>query len=88
MAQGAFREDLFYRLNVVAVELPPLRQRKSDIPLLVDHFLARYAEENGKAVGEVSKEALDLLTRYAYPAMCASCKISSSVRWSWLAVRW
>ena len=47
--------------------LTPLRQRKSDIPLLVDHFLARYAEENGKAIGEVSKEALDLLTRYAYP---------------------
>ena len=67
VAQGAFREDLFYRLNVVAVELPPLRQRKSDIPLLAEHFLARYAEENGKAIGEVSKEALDLLTRYAYP---------------------
>ena len=67
VAQGAFREDLFYRLNVVAVELPPLRQRKEDIPLLADHFLARYAEENGKAVGEISKEALDLLTRYAYP---------------------
>ena len=67
VAQGAFREDLFYRLNVVAVELPPLRQRKDDIPLLADHFLARYAEENGKAVGEVSKEALDILTRYAYP---------------------
>ena len=41
--------------------------RKSDIPLLADHFLARYAEENGKAIGEVSKEALELLTRYAYP---------------------
>ena len=67
VAQGAFREDLFYRLNVVAVELPPLRQRKDDIPLLADHFLARYAEENDKAVGEISKEALDLLTRYAYP---------------------
>ncbi|MDE2814480.1 MAG: sigma-54 dependent transcriptional regulator [Gemmatimonadota bacterium] len=67
VAQGAFREDLFYRLNVVAVELPPLRNRKDDIPLLVDHFLVRYAEENGKTVGEISKEALDLLTRYAYP---------------------
>ena len=67
VAQGAFREDLFYRLNVVAVELPPLRQRKDDIPLLADHFLARYAEENGKAVNEISKEALELLTRYAYP---------------------
>ena len=67
VAQGAFREDLFYRLNVVAVDLPPLRQRKGDIPLLVNHFLARYAAENDKAVGEISKEALELLTRYAYP---------------------
>ena len=67
VAQGTFREDLFYRLNVVAVDLPPLRHRKGDIPLLADHFLARYAEENAKAVGEISKEALELLTRYAYP---------------------
>jgi len=67
VAHGAFREDLFYRLNVVAVDLPPLRQRKGDIPLLVNHFLARYAVENDKAVGEISKEALELLTRYAYP---------------------
>lgn len=67
VAHGAFREDLFYRLNVVAVDLPPLRQRKGDIPLLVNHFLARYAAENDKAVGEISKEALELLTRYAYP---------------------
>lgn len=67
VAHGAFREDLFYRLNVVAVDLPPLRQRKGDIPLLVNHLLARYAAENDKAVGEISKEALELLTRYAYP---------------------
>ena len=67
VAQGTFRADLFYRLNVVAVDLPPLRHRKGDIPLLADHFLARYAEENAKAVGEISKEALELLTRYAYP---------------------
>lgn len=67
VAHGAFREDLFYRLNVVAVALPPLRQRKGDIPLLVNHFLARYAAENDKAVGEISKEALELLTRYSYP---------------------
>ena len=67
VAHGAFREDLFYRLNVVAVDLPPLRQRKGDIPLLVNHFLARYAAENDKAAGEISKEALELLTRYAYP---------------------
>ena len=67
VADGGFREDLFYRLNVVSVQLPPLRNRKQDIPILVEHFLGRYAEENDKSVGEVSKEAMDLLMRYAYP---------------------
>ena len=67
VAAEGFREDLFYRLNVVAVQLPPLRQRKRDIPVLVEHFLARYADENAKAVRKVSKEAMDLLMRYRYP---------------------
>ncbi|MEE3258336.1 MAG: sigma-54 dependent transcriptional regulator [Candidatus Latescibacterota bacterium] len=67
VAAGEFREDLFYRLNVISVQLPPLRQRKRDIPVLVEHFLARYAEENAKVVREVSKEAMDLLMRYGYP---------------------
>ena len=67
VADGEFREDLFYRLNVVSVQLPPLRSRKRDIPVLVEHFLARYADENAKDVREVSKEAMDLLMRYAYP---------------------
>ena len=67
VAAGEFREDLFYRLNVVSVQLPPLRSRKRDIPVLIEHFLARYAEENGKSVREVSKEAMDLLMRYSYP---------------------
>ncbi|HIL11092.1 MAG TPA: sigma-54-dependent Fis family transcriptional regulator, partial [Candidatus Latescibacteria bacterium] len=57
VADGEFREDLFYRLNVVSVQLPPLRSRKRDIPVLVEHFLARYAEENAKSVEGVSKEA-------------------------------
>jgi len=67
VADGGFREDLFYRLNVVSVQLPPLRSRKRDIPVLVEHFLARYAEENAKTIEGVSKEAMDLLMRYAYP---------------------
>ncbi len=62
---GQFREDLYYRLNVVGVELPPLRERREDIPLLVDHFLRRFAGE-GQA-REVSKEALDLLVKHDYP---------------------
>jgi len=56
--EGRFREDLFYRLNVITVELPPLRQRKEDIPLLVEFFLKKYAEENGRPTQRVTPEAL------------------------------
>ncbi len=62
-----FREDLFYRLNVVALNLPPLRERAEDIPLLGDHFLRKYAEENKKSVSQISPEALDLLLTYGWP---------------------
>ncbi len=64
---GGFREDLFYRLNVVTMFLPPLRERKDDIPPLIDHFIARYAGENAKEINGVSSEALDMLLKYAYP---------------------
>jgi DNA-binding NtrC family response regulator len=67
VAQGRFRADLFYRLNVIEVRLPPLRERRQDIPLLIDHFLQRFNDENGKDIGEVSKEAMDLLMRHDYP---------------------
>ncbi len=67
VSEGRFREDLFYRLNVVSVQVPPLRERRQDIPLLIDHFLQRYSAENDKQIGELSKEAMDLMMRHPYP---------------------
>jgi two-component system response regulator PilR (NtrC family) len=67
MEEGRFREDLFYRLHVISIQLPPLRERKDDIPLLAQHFLTKYGEENKKADLEVTPEALDLLTAYDWP---------------------
>ncbi len=67
IASGGFREDLFYRLNVVRLEVPPLRERRADIPLLVDHFLMGFRDELGKLARRVSDEALDLLVHYAWP---------------------
>ena len=65
--RGAFREDLFYRLNVVAVELPPLRERKGDVPALASFFLRRYASENGRSIEGFADDALSRLTSYAWP---------------------
>jgi DNA-binding NtrC family response regulator len=65
--KGTFREDLFYRLNVVAIELPPLRDRKADVPALASFFLRRYAAENGRTIDEISDDALARLTSYAWP---------------------
>jgi transcriptional regulator with GAF, ATPase, and Fis domain len=65
--EGSFREDLYYRLNVIPVRLPPLRARKEDIPLLVQHFLEKYGEENRKPHLELTPEALDLLLEYDWP---------------------
>src|SRR5271156_3850608 len=64
---GRFREDLFYRLNVITIELPPLRQRREDIPLLVDFFLKKYAEENDRPVRRITPEALRPLMSYSWP---------------------
>jgi two-component system response regulator AtoC len=62
-----FREDLFYRLNVVSIHLPPLRERSEDIPLLADHFLRKYAAENQKPLFRASPESIDILIRYRWP---------------------
>ena len=63
----SFRSDLYYRINVVRIELPPLRRRSDDIPALVDHFIERYAREIGRDAVEIDREALEVLTSYAWP---------------------
>ncbi|HEX7184840.1 MAG TPA: sigma-54 dependent transcriptional regulator [Thermoanaerobaculia bacterium] len=65
--QGQFREDLFYRLNVIVINLPPLRKRSEDIPLLAQHFLAYYARENEKRLCEISRRAMEVLLDYHWP---------------------
>ncbi len=64
---GTFREDLFYRLNIVSINIPPLRERKEDIIPLIEFFIKKYSEENHKKDIEISKEALDRLLKYNYP---------------------
>ncbi len=64
---GRFREDLYYRLNVISVSIPPLRARMEDIPILVEHFLAKFNTENRKSVARVSPEAMDRLLSYPWP---------------------
>ena len=65
--EGKFREDLFYRLNVVTITLPPLRERREDIPLLANHFFQKFSEEYKKAISHISPEALEILTQYSWP---------------------
>ncbi|WP_161629789.1 sigma 54-interacting transcriptional regulator [Desulfogranum japonicum] len=65
--EGTFREDLFYRLNVVKINLPPLRERKEDIPLLVDHFIKKYSAQQGKDIVGIVNSALGQLMQYDYP---------------------
>jgi two-component system nitrogen regulation response regulator NtrX len=65
--KGKFREDLFYRLNVIPLTAPPLRERRGDIPLLVEHFIEAFCLENNKEKKKISPEAMELLTGYAWP---------------------
>jgi DNA-binding NtrC family response regulator len=67
IVEGGFRDDLFYRLNVFPIEVPPLRQRKEDIPLLVEYFVDRYASKAGKKITAINKKSLELLQSYAWP---------------------
>ncbi|OGP68884.1 MAG: two-component system response regulator [Deltaproteobacteria bacterium RBG_16_44_11] len=65
--EGTFREDLFYRLKVVTMSLPPLRERKEDLRILINHFIDKFAKENGKNIKDLTSEARDLLLKYDYP---------------------
>src|SRR3954462_11344050 len=67
ISEGRFREDLFYRINVIPIALPPLRERREDISLLAEHFLTTYTEQMGKAITAISREAMELLVRYEWP---------------------
>ena len=67
IADGAFRSDLYYRLNVFPIKLPPLRERKEDVPLLVNYFVDRYAKRAGKKIKHIQKKALEALQEYSWP---------------------
>jgi transcriptional regulator with PAS, ATPase and Fis domain len=67
VASGGFREDLYYRLNVFPLDMPPLRARKTDIPLLVEYFIDRYARKAGKNIRRVDKKSVQLLQSYPWP---------------------
>ncbi|MBN1154969.1 sigma 54-interacting transcriptional regulator [candidate division KSB1 bacterium] len=67
MNEGHFREDLYYRLNVFSIYLPPLRERKTDILLLADHFMLKYGKKHGKSIKRISTPAIDMLMRYHWP---------------------
>jgi len=67
VARGDFRADLYYRLNVVPIRLPPLRERLDDLPLLVDYLVQRYATKTGRRFNRVTKSTLDLLRSYSWP---------------------
>jgi two-component system NtrC family response regulator len=67
LEEGRFRQDLYFRLNVVSIAIPPLRGRRSDIPLLVEHFVEKHAQRNSKKMDGVSREALDCIMRYPFP---------------------
>ncbi len=67
LADGTFREDLYYRLNVFTICVPPLRERKSDVLLLADHFVERYARHHGRSIKRISTPAIDMLMSYHWP---------------------
>ena len=88
LEEGTFREDLYYRLNVVAIDIPPLREHKEDIPALANFFLEKFARESGKPVrGHHAPSDASFGWIFTGPATCASCKISSNAASRFLPAR-
>jgi len=81
LEQGTFREDLYYRLNVVPINIVPLRDRKQDIPYLAEHFLHKYAAEAGNRLRTITPAAMNKLAAYHWPGMCASWRTRLSAAW-------
>jgi len=79
VAEGTFRQDLFYRLNVFPLEMPPVRERQDDIAVLVEYFINRYARKAGKTIRRVSKRTLERLKSYPWPGMVAIAKRDRAV---------
>jgi transcriptional regulator with PAS, ATPase and Fis domain len=67
VAEGKFQEDLYYRLNVIPIEIPPLRERRDDIPILLEHFLAKHRQRTGKHVEAFASDVVDALRKYDWP---------------------
>ncbi|MEO0278347.1 MAG: helix-turn-helix domain-containing protein, partial [candidate division WOR-3 bacterium] len=65
--EGVFREDLYYRINIIEIVIPPLRERREDVPVLIEYFLKKYSMVEGKEVKGVTKNAMDILMRYPFP---------------------
>jgi len=99
IAQEKFRQDLFFRLDVISVRIPPLRERKDDIPFLCDHFLKKYSEKYSKNVTEVDKEVIDHFFNYNWPGnvrelenviqrSVLSCREGSRIQMAHLPSHW
>jgi transcriptional regulator with GAF, ATPase, and Fis domain len=80
VSSGLFQEDLFYRLNVIPIVVPPLRERLDDIPLLVDHFVSRHAAQSGKRIEALERGVIEVLQSHNWPGTCESSRTSSSAR--------
>jgi len=77
---GTFRQDLYYRINIVRITLPPLRDRREDIPLLAEHFVARFGRLRGRDIEGLTPETMRILMTHDYPETCANSRTSSSTR--------